>query len=118
MARGTGRELAQGPSTETLISLSYEVESARSKFPGNRHLLAALQEEIGELAEAYLKKKPVSEVRSEAIQVACVALRIYEEGDSAFDDWQGEKLDHVFGVDDSLAGQASEICGKAYRDKP
>lgn len=130
MAKGTGRDEAQGPSTGTLLKLSAEIELARAKFPNNEHLLAALVEEVGELAEAYLKKKPTSEVRAEALQVACVALRIYEEGDASFDGWDGEsigcgncsftgKTEHgpclCQSCRDSLAGQASEICGRKYK---
>ena len=73
--------------TTTLALLQDEVARARAKFPDNRHLLAALTEEVGELARAYLDAEGPNRVRAEAIQVACVALRISEEGDSAFDGW-------------------------------
>lgn len=72
------------PAATTIADLRAEVVRARRKFPGNRHLLAALVEEVGELAQAYLQRKPASEVRKEAIQIACVALRILEEGDAEF----------------------------------
>lgn len=71
---------------ETLASLEAELKRARAKFPGNRFLLAALTEEVGELAQALLQRKQVGEVRKEALQVACVAIRIFEEGDASFDD--------------------------------
>jgi hypothetical protein len=90
MAKGTGRSSALTPSVKTIEKLSAEIELARAKFPNNEHMLAALVEEVGELAQALLQKKPTSEVRAEALQVACVALRIYEEGDASFDGWQGE----------------------------
>lgn len=66
--------------------LSAEVQRARAKFPGNRLLLAALTEEVGELARAYLQREGRERVRREALQVACVAMRIFEEGDATFDD--------------------------------
>ena len=74
---------------ETLDAVSAEVQRARSKFPGNKHNLAALVEEVGELAKAFLKDEPHARIRAEAIQVACMAIRIAEEGDEAFDekDW-------------------------------
>lgn len=76
------------PSLSLLAAIGDEVVRARTKFPGNKHLLAALTEEVGELAQACLKDNP-AEIHKEAIQVACVAIRIIEEGDSAFDvkDW-------------------------------
>lgn len=70
----------------TLDEIAAEVMRARDKFPGNRHLLAALVEEVGELAKAYLQREGGDRVRKEAIQIACVAIRIIEEGDSVFAD--------------------------------
>lgn len=70
----------------TLTAVNAEVMRARTKFPGNRFLLAALTEELGELAQALLQAKPRDEVQIEALQVACVALRIVEEGDATFAD--------------------------------
>lgn len=66
--------------------LAEEILKAREKFPGNRYLLAALVEEVGELAKAYLQREGKEAIRKEALQVACVAMRIYEEGDAIFDD--------------------------------
>ena len=40
--------------------------------------------EVGELAQALLQDKPRAEIVKEAIQVACVAIRVAEEGDSDF----------------------------------
>lgn len=71
---------------ESSCDLLEEVVRARAKFPGNRFLLAALTEEVGELARAYLQREGRERVRREALQVACVAMRIYEEGDATFDD--------------------------------
>jgi hypothetical protein len=70
------------PSPITVHDLIREIDRARAKFPGNRFLLAALMEELGELAEAMVDGTR-EEAYKEAIQVACVALRIAEEEDSA-----------------------------------
>lgn len=75
------------PGDLTMAAVAEEVARARAKFPNRRHLLAALVEEVGELAQAMLQCKHPAEIQKEAIQVACVAIRIVEEGDEAFDDW-------------------------------
>jgi NTP pyrophosphatase (non-canonical NTP hydrolase) len=59
-----------------------EIARARKKFPGNQHLNVALMEEVGELAQAQLQRKPREEIRAEAIQVCCVAIRIIQEMDA------------------------------------
>jgi NTP pyrophosphatase (non-canonical NTP hydrolase) len=66
--------------------LDEEVGRARAKFPNNAMLLVALMEEVGELAKALLQRKTDGKgsIRQEAIQCACVAMRIYEEGDAMF----------------------------------
>lgn len=74
----------QPPEELTLTAVGAEVMRARFKFPANAHLLAALMEEVGELAQAMLEGRPRDEIEKEAIQVACVAVRIVEEGDSDF----------------------------------
>jgi len=81
--RGFG--FAGSPNPSTVCDIAEEVLRARKKFPGNRFLLAALTEEVGELARATLQRKPENIIK-EAIQVAAVAIRIIEEGDSAFAD--------------------------------
>lgn len=67
----------------------YEIAAARAKFPGSYLVLAALVEEVGELAQAMLKHKagklPASEVWKEAVQVAAMAQRVATEGDPSFD---------------------------------
>lgn len=82
--RGFG--YSNSPHGSTVSDIAEEVMRARDKFPGNRFLLAALTEEVGELAKAMLQKRPRAEVIREAEQVAAVAIRIIEEGDSTFDD--------------------------------
>lgn len=72
-----------------LADVSDEVNKARAKFPRGRHLLAALMEEVGELANALLEQEYGNGVTSEmvyreAVQVATVAMRIAEEGEDAF----------------------------------
>ncbi len=67
--------------------LNCEVARARRKFPSNSHMLAALVEEVGEVAKALLDGEGRDRVRAEALHVACVAMRMYEEGDA---DYQGE----------------------------
>lgn len=47
--------------------------------------VAALTEEVGEPAQALLQRQGDARVCNEALQVACVALRIAEEGDALFD---------------------------------
>lgn len=68
----------------SLRALAAEIEAARAKFPGNRFLLTALVEEVGELAKALLQNQHPEEIEREALQVACVAIRIIEEGDATF----------------------------------
>ena len=70
---------------DSLDALKAEVMRARTKFPDNAFLLAALMEEVGELAKAYLQRQGTIRIKNEAVQVACVAMRIFEEGDSTFD---------------------------------
>ncbi len=65
----------------TLDAIAAEVMRARDKFPGTRFLLAALVEEVGELAEAVASKNP-DEIKKEAVQVCAVAVRLIEEGDA------------------------------------
>lgn len=68
--------------------VSAELARARAKFPGNTLQLAALSEEVGELAKALLDhrsgKGTAEEVYAEAVQVAAMACRVAVEGDSTF----------------------------------
>ena len=77
------------PFYHTMAEISDEVVRARAKHPANRHMLGALMEEVGELSQALLQGKGKDEIEKEAIQVACVAIRIVEEGDADYAD--GEK---------------------------
>lgn len=82
------------PSPLTLAALAAEVLRGRKKFPGNRFMLAALAEEIGELAEAMVKGDAEA-IHREALQVAAVAIRIAEEGDATA--YTGDSI-RVFGT--------------------
>ncbi len=75
-------------STDIFDELRAEIARARAKFPKKDHLFAALGEEVGELARELLEGGTPQRIREEAIQVACVALRIAEEGDGDFDDYR------------------------------
>ena len=55
-------------------------------------MLAALTEEMGELVQALLQKKPKKEILAEAKQVACVAIRLMEEGDGDFEQTLHEQV--------------------------
>lgn len=74
-------------SDELFVSeLLDQVRKARAKFPQPNPTVAALTEEVGELAQALLhiregKHNDWWRVWDEAIQVACMALRAATEGD-------------------------------------
>lgn len=76
-----------------------ELEFARNKFPGNKHMLAALFEETGELAQALIDHSrgevPSKSVFDEAIQVAAMAIRIAAEGSEEFPYKYSEDLAQV-----------------------
>ena len=58
------------------------LDHARTKHPGPASMadrVAALTEEVGEVARAYLDKEGVDRIREEAAQVAAVAIRIMTE---------------------------------------
>lgn len=74
----------------TLAAIRTELMTARGRFPSCRHAMAALTEEVGELAQAMIDnehKRPGKlrdQIRGEAIQVAVMAIRVLEEGDTTF----------------------------------
>lgn len=61
----------------SMMLLDEEVERARGKFPNPQGLVPALFEEFGE----YCDEQDPAKRRKELLQVACVAMRLYEEGD-------------------------------------
>lgn len=68
--------------------LDAEIHFARAVFPQPKHTLAALVEEVGELAQALLDnergKKTKADVFAEAIQVMNMAYRVAMDGDESF----------------------------------
>lgn len=92
MSRPTKDELY----TQALLDLKLEVNRANLKFPGNHHNDKALMEEVGELMKALMEQdvydevfakleaappKPTdADIYKEALQVACVAIKIAVDG--------------------------------------
>ncbi len=74
-----------------LKDVAREVERARKKFPGTDGVLAALTEEVGELAKAVLDEGQ-ERVYAEAIQVAAMALRVAVEGDPTLAGVRAERV--------------------------
>lgn len=78
--------------TELVIQeVRLEISRAQAKFPNTEHMLAAITEELGELAQALLQQQHEPEKRithanifKEAIQVAATAIRLAAEGDASF----------------------------------
>ncbi len=60
--------------------ISEELGRARRKFPSSYACMCALTEEVGELAKA-LMDEPWEFVVREAVQVACMAIRVATERD-------------------------------------
>ena len=77
------------PDGLVFIMIRDELKAAREAFPGQTHMLAAMVEEVGELAQAIMQHDrqqgtSVQEVLREAVQVAAMAIRIAVEGDDNF----------------------------------
>ena len=81
-----------GPNQERFLTdVADEYARATAKFPGNKCNVAALMEEVGELAQALLqlefephKGKTVEDVYKEVVQVGAVATKIALHGSSEF----------------------------------
>lgn len=87
---------------DILSQVGKEVAYAQGKFPGDNVTFAALVEEVGELATA-LFSQDRDAVRKEAVQVACMAVRVITDGDCTFDVWRDKyKLDPLIDRDPSL----------------
>lgn len=105
----------RAPLRASLRDLTDEMVRARTKFPKSRYLVTALGEEIGELAEALekagvipppqfvnlvkhygdlqrwtLQRRSRDEIRTEALQTACIAMRLYEEIDPLYENVDDE----------------------------
>jgi hypothetical protein len=76
--------MADYPCDETMRAVYEEVLRARTLYPDNKHLTVALMEEVGELAQVQLDDDGRDRAIEEAKQVACLAIRIMEEGDADF----------------------------------
>ena len=76
--------LLNGKTFNAIEAVDFEISRARAKHPTNQHLLAALVEEVGELAKELLDNGNSEHAKTEAMHVACVAIRIMTEGDSDF----------------------------------
>ncbi len=97
-----------------------EMERARAKFPGSDKMIVAIQEELGELAQACLKitedgDLPQSEllgkyqrVYDEAVQVAATAARLAIEGDLSMG-YPGMKC-HYKGCTQPAVGGPCGLC--------
>lgn len=78
------------PEIRLSLEILDELHRARTKFPGDNVTTLALVEEVGELAQATFEKSR-AEVRKEAIQVACMAMRVILDGDQTLDAWRAQK---------------------------
>lgn len=70
------------------LAMDAETERARKKFAGNKGMALAFLEEVGELLRElfhpYEGKVDPAKVFAEAVQVACTARRLAEEGNELF----------------------------------
>ncbi len=69
----------------TLLSINSALALARAKNPQRRGAFVSLVKWTGGLAWALTKGEP-DQIRMRAAIVAALAIRIFEEGDSSFDE--------------------------------
>jgi len=74
---------------ETIFKkVNKEIYYARNKFPSNKHLLAAFNEESGEVTKAMMDyhqgKGTKKNIIKESIQAIAMAVRLIQEGDPDF----------------------------------
>lgn len=103
-----------------IIAVQVELASARQKFPSSECSLAALTEEVGELAKAALSE-PMRNVVKEAIQVAVMACRVAVEGDETLDNYRWKNGFHSELFSSTPIKTLSEIlekCGDIHIDTP
>jgi hypothetical protein len=72
----------QGKDCKFITDVMLCLGKARNKFPGNQHRLAALVEEVVEVATALQENQGPERVYAECVDVACTALRLAVEGDA------------------------------------
>lgn len=84
--RGLG--YPQSAKIQNLEDLAEEIMRARTKFPRGNDLTLALLEEVEELLTELDRTEGKTDARvlAEALQVACVAIRLAEEGDPTWKD--------------------------------
>lgn len=86
---GSAHHRMASPDGIIISMIMGELDAARSQFPDSTHMLAALVEEVGEVAKALMEHDrnqgtSVQEVMRECVQVATMAIRIATEGDENF----------------------------------
>lgn len=72
--------MSYAPQFDLDYAIQCELRRAREKFPSADGSLAALTEEVGELAKAVLDESR-DRIVEEAIQVAVMAIRVAIDGD-------------------------------------
>jgi hypothetical protein len=80
---------------EMLGLIAIELTKARRKFPSARGSMCALTEEVGELAKACMDE-PLENVIAEAVQVACMAIRVATEGDGTLNEIREKRGQELF----------------------
>lgn len=74
--------------SDFLDAVQAEVIRARNLFPTNKHMLAVMAEEAGEVCKAMLDRDngtaADADVYEECVQTAAMCLRLAVEGDSDF----------------------------------
>ena len=102
----TSKSIVNLADRATLSALVYdmtnEYKGAMAKFPGNRCNLAALMEEVGELAQAMLKREfepsagvSRADIYAEAVQVGAMAMKIALHGSSEYTTYAYEPSCHL-----------------------
>lgn len=92
-----------------LEEIRVELGRARQKFPGDDVTMLALMEEVGELAKATFEE-PSANVRSEAVQVAVMAIRVALDGDGTLTAWREQK-----GLDPLIDGDVEDVGRNIHR---
>lgn len=85
----SAHERLASPDGLVITMIRGELQAARKQFPRTTHMLAALMEEVGELAQAMMEhdvdgSQTTAQVLREAVQVATMAIRVATEGDENF----------------------------------